>query len=1336
MPNIYLSEKIKKYWIDSQDRYSMHDFNKFLQYFFEGININIHNQVYNNECDGVIHDIQDLNIFTNKINIMLCVENCSARLDLNHYNKYKDYSDDKIKIYLYNHIDKIKKTQNYIAIPIIYLQINYFKNFFNNITPSIYTPYENKKFCLIATSLINSDKISIYNMLSNIGNCDRIEDFKQTIENKSCYHSTELLDIFNQYKFVFVSENSINDGYITEKIFNCYFSRTIPIYYGSKKAKYYFNSKSFIHIDNLDNLDEISKIIKNISKDSYDSYINNNIINETYCDENYKNLLNDFIKKNEVNNIISVNSDKNIKSSYDKINSFNLDQGKILFFDIFINNDKLHIISPKYSNFSIDYNSIKIYLLNSNTKIELKQESEFTNTDYIYEPFNIKIYKLPENINSEENIEVEYNNITKNYLLYKYVNYSTNKSQNKFLLSATTLFKDDWDRFNQYYRYYSNQGIEYFYMYYNGIATEEIKEKFNYYNVKLIDWNFQYWNENIVGQHVAQVGQLQHSLYKYGKIQTQFMTYCDLDEFMFIPNVTIKEFIQNPQFPNSDTIGFQNHWCMTIDGKVFDEFPEKFLKSSEKFTFGHNQRSKCIHRVDSHDYIYIHMPQINKNKNIILNDNLFLFHFANWNSPDRNKLENPQIVIISPTFKDRLNSTRFLPLIKYSEKIVRLNKKFKSNKKIKIGSTKNAFEWYPRLVNYIKNKFNGDYNQTYTDTQADIYIYTQIDSHKTNDKTLSILISGESHPINYSNFDIIINKDKIENYPTISYSQLFLSLDERHNLNKTFDTSFSNKKNIAFMYHIDYPHRVGIFMKFNKEIGVDSFGKSCNNVKVDSTRFTYTEKETYNDIAVNIYSKYKFVLAIENTIKPMYFTEKLINPILANSIPIYYGTKDAFKVINKKRVIYFSDYKSTDELIIKVKEIMNSEEQYNQIISEPTFNPESGFTLDNYKDYLYSSLDSYLGFKSRIFSDSQYLDDFTNSAIKINLNKTCKKELYKTLFPGDSIDNYIPTEDETKKLELNIQVDIKDDLEIDEQIEDYISHSESNSESNKVNFQTNQVNSPTNYDTNLIQKIRAKFDINKIKEKLDKLDLNSIDSIKNHIQKYSPGVDKIYWINLERSIDRRIKMETILNLFPIKNFRYEAVDGITLSDEEIYSKFSTEKFYRRKVEYACFLSHLNVIKTISEGLDDIVLVLEDDMNLELLKFWDKSFQEIINHAPADWDIILLTYTSQFQLTELFTHNPGNIYSAGAYIINKKAAQKLMNLMYKNEKFELENYVQGSMKHHVSDSYIYALLKSYVYKYPYFTYPLDNDTNINPHQAQYHNNTKFLATVPWLELYSN
>ena len=127
------------------------------------------------------------------------------------------------------------------------------------------------------------------------------------------------------------------------------------------------------------------------------------------------------------------------------------------------------------------------------------------------------------------------------------------------------------------------------------------------------------------------------------------------------------------------------------------------------------------------------------------------------------------------------------------------------------------------------------------------------------------------------------------------------------------------------------------FENISSKINVESLGRSCNNIKIKNTRQIYNSNETYNDIAVKIYSQYKFVLAIENTIKDYYFTEKIINPILANSIPIYYGTHTVFEIINKKRVIYFNDYDNINELILYIKSLLNDKDKYNQILSEPIF---------------------------------------------------------------------------------------------------------------------------------------------------------------------------------------------------------------------------------------------------------------------------------------------------------------------------------------------------------------------------------------------------------------
>ena len=671
-------------------------------------------------------------------------------------------------------------------------------------------------------------------------------------------------------------------------------------------------------------------------------------------------------------------------------------------------------------------------------------------------------------------------------------------------------------------------------------------------------------------------------------------------------------------------------------------------------------------------------------------------------------------------------------VIDYARKIKQVQSKFKSGEKIKIGATPNTKSWYSNIINYVCDKFstklevNLQSNPDNDSSDCDIYFYNALDKNISQSNFLKILISGEAHDIVYSDYDLCINRLSLENHCTIAYSQMFLSLDERHNLNKVYSIPFARKKNMAFMYHVDYSHRVGIFNKFNKAIGVDSYGKSCNNIKMNSTRFTYTEKETYNDIAVNIYSGYKFVLAIENTIKDMYFTEKIINPILANSIPIYYGTKDAFKIINKKRVIYFFDYKSIDELIAHIKLLLESEEAYNKILSEPIFNPDSGLTLDTYKSYLNSKLDYVLGFTPRIFS-SNTDDSKDNYKINILLNKTCLHKLYQNLLDGDLIENFTPNLDIIAKF-------IEDEKEIQEVNEKIKAI---NIDSGQDNNQDNNQDNKENLHSKSIESVKLNFDINKIKDTVNaKSPIKTLNDVKDFIKKYFNLIDSIYWINLERSVDRRFKMEQMLNLFPVKNIRFNAIDGMTISDEELYGKFKTKQFYRRKVEYACLLSHLSVIKTFSESDSNYALIFEDDMNLELLKFWNKPIDEILNSAPKDVDIIMLAYMSNSKLSKTFTLNKGNIYSCGAYIISNSAAKKLISNIYKDDKYELNDYIPGMMKQHVSDSFIFAELNTYVYKYPYFTYPTDNDTNINPHQGEFHNKTKVISVIPWLELYSN
>ncbi len=230
------------------------------------------------------------------------------------------------------------------------------------------------------------------------------------------------------------------------------------------------------------------------------------------------------------------------------------------------------------------------------------------------------------------------------------------------------------------------------------------------------------------------------------------------------------------------------------------------------------------------------------------------------------------------------------------------------------------------------------------------------------------------------------------------------------------------------------------------------------------------------------------------------------------------------------------------------------------------------------------------------------------------------------------------------------------------------------------------------------------------------------------VNKYLDVIDIIYWINLDRSEDRRNNMIRILKDINIPAERISAIDGKNISDDELFSNYSYETLNRTRIEYSCLLSHLKTIQRFAQSEKEIALILEDDLSLEYVHLWDKKISEIIKEAPEDWDIIQLNYVTFMKLTENYTRNDKGHYSCcGSYLINKKGAKKLLDLIYKDNKFVLL-----PNKIHTSDNYIYSIVTTYTYKYPYFTYPNENTSTIHDNHISYHVLTKKLAYESWIE----
>lgn len=78
----------------------------------------------------------------------------------------------------------------------------------------------------------------------------------------------------SKYKFAICYENARNiPGYITEKIFDCFFAGCVPIYLGAPNITEYIPKECFINKNDFTNYDDLYIFLKTMSDDKYNLYI-------------------------------------------------------------------------------------------------------------------------------------------------------------------------------------------------------------------------------------------------------------------------------------------------------------------------------------------------------------------------------------------------------------------------------------------------------------------------------------------------------------------------------------------------------------------------------------------------------------------------------------------------------------------------------------------------------------------------------------------------------------------------------------------------------------------------------------------------------------------------------------------------------------------------------------------------------------------------------------------------------------------------------------------------------------------------------------------------------
>ena len=146
-----------------------------------------------------------------------------------------------------------------------------------------------------------------------------------------------------------------------------------------------------------------------------------------------------------------------------------------------------------------------------------------------------------------------------------------------------------------------------------------------------------------------------------------------------------------------------------------------------------------------------------------------------------------------------------------------------------------------------------------------------------------------------------------------------------------------NKKFCAFA--VNNPsdlHRIYFYKKLSKYRKVDSYGRVLKNCEHPKELYEMCNKDSYG---VNrlLFKKYKFVICFENTVADDYVTEKLLNAVIAGTIPIYRGAGNVGDYFNTDSFINYHDYGSYDKMIEKVIELDNDDDKYREFLQRPWF---------------------------------------------------------------------------------------------------------------------------------------------------------------------------------------------------------------------------------------------------------------------------------------------------------------------------------------------------------------------------------------------------------------
>ena len=237
---------------------------------------------------------------------------------------------------------------------------------------------------------------------------------------------------------------------------------------------------------------------------------------------------------------------------------------------------------------------------------------------------------------------------------------------------------------------------------------------------------------------------------------------------------------------------------------------------------------------------------------------------------------------------------------------------------------------FDKTNNYFFNILKEDFDVEIS-SNPDYMFFSIFGNNHQNYKCVKIFYTGENlaPPLGYCDYSFSFDYlDDKRNYRLPHY----LLYDGYYDLERTkiVTEDLANRKFCNFVAsNGNCKERNDFVNKLSKYKKVDCGGKWMNNIG-----YTVGDKRKFQ-------SEYKFSIAFENNAyrpqHPGYTTEKIMEPMTVNSIPIYWGNPEIQKEFNTQSFVSYYDFKTDDDMIEYIIELDKNDKKYIEVLNNPWF---------------------------------------------------------------------------------------------------------------------------------------------------------------------------------------------------------------------------------------------------------------------------------------------------------------------------------------------------------------------------------------------------------------